>query len=242
MKNITRKLKNMGTTIGLGVCSFWALGNSGCQTINPQGEAFLMGLGQAAIYTGVTESVKARVNPNETNVNIYGNQNQQPQIIIPEHVVGGEGKYMPDEGYTWVNPEDKSDLRVRKMSEDEILKEKYNSNQNIFFTCNYSNDFNKNEIFEFEDNINIKNSFKENESITAVGTIHKNLNGKTIEKRLIDFNGRVISFEKDFMGDEYVNGCVATFKVPEKLSPGDYIVTFSVDKEYLGRVEFKVEE
>ncbi len=62
MGNLITKIKEKGKKAlvvgGLGACSIWVGGNTGCQTINPQGQAFLQGLGQAAVYTAVTESIK----------------------------------------------------------------------------------------------------------------------------------------------------------------------------------------
>ncbi|MFA4952959.1 MAG: hypothetical protein WC584_01945 [Candidatus Pacearchaeota archaeon] len=82
MRNLITKIKEKGKKAlfvgGLGLSSIWLAGNTGCQTINPQGQAFLQGLGQTMVYTYATESIKREVNPNQINVYVP-EQNQQPQ-------------------------------------------------------------------------------------------------------------------------------------------------------------------
>ena len=248
MKNITDTIKRKGKKVlvvgGLGLSSIWLAGNTGCQTLNPQGEAFMQGLGQAMVVTYATESIKREVNPNQ--INIYNQQaQQQPQtIIVPENVSYINGKYKPAPGYVWDIPNPSIDnLKVRKMTENEILFSKLCSGQDICFTCNYWRDFNNDGKSENSEYINIKKIFGKNERINACIGTHVNLGGRTVIKELLDNNGNTIKLEKEIIEDVFPSTMVRFEINPEELSAGDYVAAFYADdNQYLGKTEFEVRE
>ena len=87
MINLGQKLKQAGRKAlvvgGLGASSLWLCGNTGCQTMNTNAmnSPIVQGLGWDMVHTYAQESIRARVNPNQTNVynENGGNQGGQEQ-------------------------------------------------------------------------------------------------------------------------------------------------------------------
>ena len=225
MKTLTEKIKSIGKKAfiigGLGGCAIGIGGNTSCQTLTPQGEAFIQGLGQSAIYTMVNESIKAEVNPNQINVYNQG---------------GGQGAYVQQ-------PQQVIQEVPRQKGLKEILEEKYNNPTETFaFACNYWRDFNNNGSADFDEFSNIKYNFRKDEKITIIGIIRSNLDGKILDKEILDNNGRTIKLEREPICKEQKD-YVCPFEInPQELERGIYTAVFSSDRNYFTRTEFEVGE
>ncbi len=236
--------------VGLGILA------SAPQGINetPQqaiGRQFLLGV--ASGYTAEAGQRRFQQEQNQQLANGLNNIGQaiqnsqqtqvQPEtIVVPENVMYINGNYKPAPGYTWINPGNhEGDFRVRKITLNEELFHNYFSGQDISFVCNYTKDFNNDGAYDSDEYVGIKNTFKKDEKITSILATHKNLEGKMVAKELIDSNGRTIEVKRESINPKFSVGCAIDFIIqPGDLPIGKYTISYSADKEYLGKVEFNI--
>ena len=225
MKNIINKIKEVGKKNlalgGLVASSLWICGNTGCQTMNnnAMNSPAVQGLGWSIINTYAQESIKAEVNPNQTEINV---NMQQPQ----NGNQGSQVQYQP----------------AREKTLSEIFTEMYNSGKDLTFTCNFYRDLNRNNSTEIDEFFGIKSVFDRNEKITTVYITSKNLSGKVLSREILNGNGGMVSLKRKIVGN-YNDGIAAKFVIDEgTLVPGSYSAIFSTPEEYLGKTEFKVVE
>jgi len=222
MKNLMKQIKGNGrralTLGGLVASSMWLLGNTGCQTLSPQGDAFMAGLGQAALYTYATESVKAQVNPAQTNVYVNEGQNRVSEQVVTH-------------------------VQQRALTQEEEIIKRFDSGEQVFFTCNYEYDFNKNGKTGSDEFVNIKKNFKTNEKITIIATINMDLNNKILKNEILNNNGDLVKMEKMVIDYKVNEKRMLNYLVisPGELQNGYYTSIFSVNDKYIGKAEFNVE-
>ena len=81
---------------------FLATATGGC---TPEGRSLALGL----MTHAAREKISRELNPHETHIH-----NQRRNQPLPENVTQNrDGSYRPAPGYTWVNPKNNNDLRVR---------------------------------------------------------------------------------------------------------------------------------
>jgi hypothetical protein len=149
---------------------FLATASSSC---TPEGRSLALGL----MTHATREKISHELNPNQTNVNVYNQQN------LSENVIERDGKYLPAPGYKWMNPKNPKDFRVIKIPNwDEYMCK--NSEFPPSFTCLNVKDIDKNGAISKNEVIGLgKNYFecKNPNKATRVmaGVNWENVKGKT---------------------------------------------------------------
>jgi len=228
MKNLMKQIKGNGrralTLGGLVASSMLLLGNTGCQTMNPQGKAFMSGLGQAALYTYATESVKAQVNPAQTNVYVNENKESYEQKRVSEPAA--------------------PPVQQRELTEKEkMIFGRMKLGKSFVFTCNYYHhysDFANYDEFSCDNFVNVKTNFESDEKITVVSILYGEQDKEFImKKELLDKNGDLVKMFKSISTWGWVDTDVIS---QGELKPGDYTIVLYGEDKYIGMEEFKVTE
>lgn len=203
----------------------------------------------------------ARAGKTDINVNVqpsgdYSQQaNSQPivrqeyveQIRLPENVIidRENGGTRPAQGYTWVNPNDRADLRVieiSKLSVNDALERLYNSGKSIVFACNLPRDVNGDKVIEFDEYFGVKREFEDNERITLVARSPSPKYGQiNMEWKIFNSRGEIEAVKRNVAETNGGN----IFNYPLKtgqLKQGEYVGTFSLNRVYFGKVKFNVKD
>lgn len=240
-----RTLKNIlfGTLVGASALTF-----VGCETMNDSdaaaiGLALLSGMPQSGTETMQQAMNRQLVTGIASNYAAQAGQRQFQQKQMNK-IAGGLnniGQAIQNQGQAGYQQQEQK-LEAPKSLAEGVL-DRYNTRQNdVFFTCNFHRDFDSDGYADSDEFVNIKDTYKVNEKITAVGVIRKDLNGKKASKELLDSNGRTLKMKQEFISNR-PNGIVNYFVFnPNELSPGNYTVVFTADNQYFGRVDFKVVE
>jgi len=79
---------------------------------------------ETLMYEGSQEQRERDSEAEKSQINVHNEAESTQQIIpeLPENVIYSDGEYNPAPGYTWVNPDDQNDLRVKKKENEEYWK------------------------------------------------------------------------------------------------------------------------
>lgn len=119
----------------------------------------------------------AKAGRSDINVNVDTNTNEnRRRQQLPENVILlSNGNYSPAQGYTWINPKDNNDVKVRKITNDikqSIVDEDFKSGIGIFvgqfyyFAANYWKDFDGDGHSSPDEFVGIKKRFRDDEKLT----------------------------------------------------------------------------
>lgn len=227
-EKITKKRRGLATA-GL----ITILGLSGCSRAISEsegmvlaGQALMQGGGSATVIgTGLYSLGMMRHEKEPINLNVTNPQR------IPENVTYRNERYVPEDGYSWVN-ENSNDLRVRT------------ANINMF-ASNYWMDFNRNGVADYPDEfVGIKNTFREDESLIIFLHIH-NHPPVAIKKSFMLYgpHGNVI-MEHSLTQMMGIHIGDTDFDLPpfliERGGYGNYRVAWYLDEQYIGSNEFEL--
>ena len=215
---------------------FLATAVFGC---TPEGRSF----GLSLLSHGLKEEISARTNPNQTNVNVY-NQGQNQQTL-PENVIqNSDGSYRPVPGYYWRNPRNPNDLSVQPIPNWDQYRAKQERIGNWIlppptFACLEWKDTNKDDHIGKDELIGLGNYFKfeKDQELLQInlGSTWEGIEGKRIMFKIEETKTGTILGAKELFSKE--NGAIALNKVNfsknEKRGTVEYSIKWYVDGEHI---------
>ena len=152
---------------------------------------------------------------------------------IPEHVVFRDGKYFPEPGYVWLNPDDPKDLRVVKI---QPRKEK-KVPEPFFF--NYYIDKNNDNQWSLDEFIGIKEVFRSDEPVRAVSfwkVVNGDLNGKRVTMDILGLDTNRVAYNFGIVEEDPDN----VIRLHNGRWATHYLIPVEELKEKVGGSRFRV--